>query len=271
MDLGVAGIGECGAPLVGAPGGGHVGSAGIRREVVDVAVAAGAEQDGVGGVGRDLAGDEVAGDDPLGMAVDKNEVEHLGVLVHLHAAEGDLGAQGGVGAEQELLAGLSLGVEGAGDLGAAEGAVREFPAVFAGEGDALGDALVDDVPAHLGKAVDIRLAGAEVSPLDGVVEEAPDAVAVVLVVLGGIDASLRGDGVGAAGAVVKAEGLHLVAELGEGGGGGGAGESCADDDDLELALVGGADELRVVLERGPLLLNRTVGDFGIKNHGRERS
>ena len=205
------------------------------------------------------------------MPVDQNEVEHLGVLMHLHAAERDLCTQGGVGAKQELLAGLSLRVEGAGDLGTAEGAVGEFPAVFTGEWDALGDTLVNDGTADLGKAVDIRLAGAEVTPLDRVVEEAPDAVAVVLVVLGGVDAALRGDGVGAARTVVEAEGLHLVAELGKGGGGGGAGESGADDDDLELTLVGGADELGVVLERGPLLLNRTVGDFGIKNHGRKRS
>jgi hypothetical protein len=33
--------------------------------------------------------------------------------------------------------------------------------------------------------------------------------------------------------------LDVVAELAEGGGGGGPGETGADDDDLELALVGG--------------------------------
>jgi hypothetical protein len=47
--------------------------------------------------------------------------------------------------------------------------------------------------------VDIRLAGAEVAALDGVVEKAADGVAVVLVVLGGVDAALRGDGMGARG------------------------------------------------------------------------
>ena len=79
------------------------------------------------------------------------------------------------------------------DLRAAERAVVEQAAVLAGERHALRHALVDDVRADLGEAVDVRLAGAEVAALDGVVEEAVDAVAVVLVVLGGVDAALRGD------------------------------------------------------------------------------
>jgi hypothetical protein len=145
-------------------------------------------------VALDLAGDEVAHDDAAGVAVDDDEVEHLGArCVHLHAARADLRDQRLVGAEQELLAGLAAGVEGARDLRAAEGAVVEQAAVLAGEGHALGDALVDDVVADLGEAVDVGLAGAEVAALDGVVEEAVDAVAVVLVVLGGVDAALGGD------------------------------------------------------------------------------
>ena len=57
----------------------------------------------------------------------------------------DLPAERLVGAEQELLAGLAAGVEGARHLGAAERAVVEQAAVLAGEGHALGHALVDDV------------------------------------------------------------------------------------------------------------------------------
>ncbi len=75
----------------------------------------------------------------------------------------------------------------------------EGAAVFAGEGDPLGDALIDDVDADLRQAIDVGLARAEVAPFDGVVEEAVDAVAVVLIVLGGVDAALGGDGVRAAG------------------------------------------------------------------------
>ena len=170
-------------------------------------------------------------------------------------------AEGGIGAEQELLAGLAAGVERARNLRAAEGAVGEQAAVFAGEGHALRHALVDDVDRHLGEAVHVGLAGAEVAALDGVVEKPVDAVAVVLVILGGVDAALGGDGVGAARAVVEDEALHLVAELGEGGGGRGAGEAGADDDDLVFPLVRRVDELDLRLVLGPLL--RRAGPEGI--------
>ena len=179
----------------------------------------------------DLAGDQVADDDAAGVAVDDHQVEHLGAREHLDRAGADLAAERLVGAEQQLLAGLAAGVEGARDLRAAEGAVGQQAAVFAGERHALGDALVDDVDADLGQAIDVGLAGAEVAALDGVVEEAVDAVAVVLVILGGVDAALGGDAVGAARAVLEAEALDLVAQFGQRGGGGAAGQAGADDDD----------------------------------------
>jgi hypothetical protein len=67
--------------------------------------------------------------------------------------------------------------------------------------------VVDDVVADLGQAVNVGLTGAEVAALDGVVEEPPDAVAVVGVVFGGVDAALGGDAVGPPRAVLKAEGF----------------------------------------------------------------
>ncbi len=99
------------------------------------------------------------------MAVNHDEVEHLGAREHLHCAETDLAAERLVGAEQQLLAGLAAGVEGARDLRPAEGAVGEQPAVFAGERHALGHALVDDVDAHLRQPIDVGLARAEVAAL----------------------------------------------------------------------------------------------------------
>jgi len=84
---------------------------------------------------------------------------------HPDLAGPDLTHEGGVGAEQELLAGLAAGVERAGDEGAAERAVGEGAAVLAGEGHALGHALVDDAHRQLGEAVDVRLAGPEVAAL----------------------------------------------------------------------------------------------------------
>jgi len=108
--------------------------------------------------------------------------------VEPHRAGLYLAHQAAVGAEEQLLARLAAGEEGARDLGPAEGAVVEIAGVVAGEGHALSNRLVDDAAAHLRQAVDVRLAGAEVAALDRVEEEPPDAVPVVRIVLGSIDA-----------------------------------------------------------------------------------
>ena len=209
VDLRVAGVGEERAPPVGPPRRRRVGVLGVGREEEDVAVAAGAQQHGVGGVAADLPGDEVADDDAAGHAVLHDEVEHLGAGVELDRASVHLVHQLLVGAEQELLAGLASGVEGAGHLGAAEGAVVEQAAVLTGEGHALGDHLVDDVDRDLGEAVHVRLPRAEVAALHGVVEEALHRVAVALVVLGGVDPALGGDRVRPAGQSWKVKTLTL--------------------------------------------------------------
>ena len=113
MDLGVAGVSKACPALVGPPGGGDIRAASIRREVVDVAVTTGAEENRVGSVGRDLAGKEIAGHDSLGMTIDKDQVKHLGVLVHLDATQADLGTDGRVSPQEELLASLALRIESA--------------------------------------------------------------------------------------------------------------------------------------------------------------
>ena len=157
MDLREAGVGEGGALLVGAPDRGGVGTLGVGGEVEDVAVAAGGEDHVVGHVGLDLPRDHVAHHDAARRAVDHHQLEHLVPRVHGDLAQADLLLQGLVGAEQELLAGLAARVERARDLRSAEGAVVQGAAVFAGEGHALGHALVDDVHADLGQPVDVGL------------------------------------------------------------------------------------------------------------------
>src|SRR5690606_4565427 len=146
--------------------------------------------------------------------------------------------------------------ERARDLDATEGTVFEQAAVLTGERDALGDALVDDVRADLGQPVDVVLARAVVAALDGVVEEAVRGVAVLLVVLGRVDAALGSDRVGTARGVLVAEGLHVVAGLAERGSSGAAGQAGADDDDVELAAVGGVDQAVLELAVGPAVLDR---------------
>ena len=146
-------------------------------------------------------------------------------------AGADLALERLVHAEQQLLAGLAARVERARDLRAAERARVEQAAVFARERHALRDALVDDVDAQLGQSIDVGFARAEVAAFDGVVEQAVDRVAVVAIVLGGVDAALGGDAVRAPRAVLVAEALDVVAGFAERRRRGAAGQSGADDDD----------------------------------------
>ncbi len=243
---------------------GDVAGLGVGRQVVGVAVSARAERDRVRRPRLHRAGGEVAGDDAGGASVLHDEVEHLAAGVHLDRAASDLVRERLVRTEQQLLAGLASGVEGARHLRAAEGAVVEQSAVLACEGHTLRDALVDDVDAHLGQPVHVALAGAEVAALDRVVEQAVDAVAVVRVVLGGVDATLGGDAVRASGRVVEGEQLHPVAELAERRRRGRTREPTAHDDDLEATLVGRVHQLHVELVLRPLLRDRTLGDPGVE-------
>src|SRR3954465_2705575 len=165
------------------------------------------------------------------------------------------------------MSGLAPGVEGARDLRATERPVVQQAAVLTGEGHALRGALVDDVHRLLGEAVHVCLARPEVAALHRVVEEAVDRIAVALVVLGGVDATLRGDRVGAAWRVVEGEGLHLVALLAQGGSGGTAGEAGADDDHLVLATVRRVHELALELVVGPLVGDGAGGNLGVQLHG----
>src|SRR5690606_32896542 len=179
----------------------------------------------------------------------------------------DLTLQRLVGADEQLLAGLAAGVEGAGHLDATERAVVEEAAVLAGERHTLGDALVDDVRADLGEPVDVRLAGAEVPALDGVVEEPEDGVVVVAVVLRRVDTALRRDRVRAARGVLVAEGLDVVAGLAERGARRGAGEAGPDDDHADLAAVGRIDEAGAELALAPATVHGDGRCLGVGDRG----
>ena len=133
----------------------------------------------------------------------------------------------------------------------------EQPAVFAGERHALRDALVDDVYADLRETIDVRFARAEIAAFDRVVKKPVNAVAVVLVILGRVDAALRGDAVRAARTVLETEAFDLVAEFGQRGRGGRTGQTAADDDHLELPLVGRIHQLQVELGLVPLAVDRS--------------
>ncbi len=91
-----------------------------------------------------------------------------------------------------------------------------------------------------------------------------DRVAVVVIVLGGVDAPLSCNGVGPPGGVMEGEDLDVVTEFAEAGGCGGPGEAGAHDDDLELPLVRRVDELHGELVVLPLVGDGADRDFGVE-------
>src|SRR6185436_6197723 len=103
---------------------------------------------------------------------------------------------------------------------------------------------------------------------DRVIEEAIHAVAVVLVVLRGVDAALRRDAVRAPGGVLDAEVQDVVAQLAKRRRRRRAGQAGADDDDRVLPLVGRVDQLHLELVPVPLLADRAGRHSPIELHDR---
>ena len=165
-----------------------------------------------------------------------------------------------------MLAGLTSSIEGSRNLRAAKGAVCKEPAIFAREGNPLRDTLVDDQRADFGKPVNICFAGSKIAALYGVVEKTIDAVAVVLIVFCGVNSALCGDRVRAARAVLVAKTLDVEALFPECCRGGRAGQAAADDDQLVLSLIRGADDFGVIFVGGPLFVERTGRDVGVERH-----
>ena len=268
MDLGIAGIGEISAFFIGFPGSGHVGSHGIGAQEEHVAVSTGAEQYRMAEMAFQLAGHEVAGYDAPRLSVYDHQVQHLMAGILLHISQSDLALQCLVGSQQQLLTGLSAGIESAAHLGTPERAVIQQSAIFSCKRHTLCHALVNDVDAHFRQAVHIGFAGTEVAAFHGIVEETIDRISVVLIVLGCVDASLGSDGVCPAGRILKAEGFDLVAQFRQRSSSGGSGQSCAHHDDLKLALVGRVDQFDLVLVVGPLIGQRPCRYLGVECHVR---
>ena len=168
-------------------------------------------------------------------------------------------------ADEQLLARLAACIKRATYLRAAETAVVQLAAVLAGKWNALGNHLVDDVDRNLRQAMHVGLARAEVASLDGVLEQAIDAVAVALVVLCGVDAALSSNGVCASWRVVKRKRVNLVTQLCKRCGSRCTSKAGANHDDLEFALVVWVYQLGICLVVVPLIGQCAFGNFCIKH------
>ena len=264
VNLRVARVGEVGPTFVRAMCGADVAAHGVGREKERVRVATGGQAHRIGCVTLDRPGDEVACDDAFAVTIDDHDVEHLAAGLELDRAGLHLAHEGLVRAEQKLLTGLSARVEGSGDLSTSEGAIGQKAAVLPRKRHPLRDTLIDDVDADFGQPMHVGFARAVVTAFDGVVEEAVNAVAVVLIVLGRVDAALGRDAVGAPSAVLETQRQHVVAEFAQAGRGAGPGEAGTDHDDVVLAFVRGVHQLQVKAVIGPFFGHGAGGNLGVE-------
>ena len=263
VDLREAGISEISTLTIALHGSGTVAVHGVRGQEIGISIATRRNHDGVGAEALQLTGHEVAGDDTLGLAVHDHEVEHFMTGICLHAAIRNLLVQGSVGTQQELLAGLTAGVESTAHLHTTERTVGQVSAVFTGKRNTLRNALVDNGGTHFSQTVNVGLAGTVVTTLDRVIEQTIDGVVVVLIVLRSIDTTLCGDGVRTARGVADAENLDIVAQFAEGSSCGCATQTGTDHDDLKFSLVVRTHQTDFRLAPGPFAFKRSSRNFGI--------
>src|ERR1700730_10374917 len=93
MDLRETRVGEKSAFFISAVSRSDIATASVGRQIKNLSVSVGREHNGIRGVLVDLTGDQIARNDSLGVPVDSDEVEHLGLRKHLYAAGRNLSAE----------------------------------------------------------------------------------------------------------------------------------------------------------------------------------
>lgn len=112
VDLSEARIGEGRAFFVSPEYRRCIAAAGVGGKVEHVSITARCEDNRVGGVRGDFAGDEISDDDARRASVYNDEIEHFSARMHLNGTLVDLPRKRLVGADEELLSGLAPGVKG---------------------------------------------------------------------------------------------------------------------------------------------------------------
>ena len=238
--------------------------------VVDVAVTTGTQDDGVAGEGLELTSNQVAGDNAaralLAVVIVGDDVLHIVVGKKLHIAQADLTVQCRGRGQLQLLTCLATGVVGTGDLHTTEGTGGQGAAVLTGERGADGVHVVDNTNGLVGQAPAVGLAAAVVATLHGVLGVAVSGVIVHLLGAGGVDTTLRSNGVRAAWGVVVGKDLDAVAQFTKGCRSSTRGQAGTYDEDLELAAVQWGDQVHVVNVVRPHILHRhTVRFLGFQD------
>ena len=200
---------------------------------------------------------------PAGHTVHGDQLEHVAAGQQRHPSQLHLAHQCLVSPIEQLLAGLTAGIEGAAHQGPAEAAGGQAAAVFTRERHPLGDALIDDAAADLRQPLATGFPGAEVSSFKSVSEQAADTVAIHGHWPCGIDTALSGHRMSSPWAVVEAEHRDPIALLGQGCCSGGTGEPGAHHQHIQLAFAQRTDQWQAFPGASPGIGNRPSWKTGI--------
>src|ERR1044072_333780 len=225
MDLREARICKGCPTLVGAPDCACVAVLCIRRKIEHISITACRKHYSITRIRFDSSGHEVSGHNASNLAIDDNEIEHLGPRIHPDRSAVYLALKSLVRSEQKLLSCLASRIKSSRNLSTSKRSIIEKSAVFARKGHTLRDALINYVHAELGQTIDIRFPRTKVAPFHRVIKETIDTVTIVTIILSRVDTSLSGNTVGASRAVVIAEAENVVTQLGERSGSGRAGQT----------------------------------------------
>src|SRR5699024_5148942 len=155
----------------------------------------------------------------------EDNVFHFVAGIQFHSAYVHLAAQCRVCTQQQLLSGLTLGIESTGYLSTTERTVVQCTAVFEGERNTLCNALGDNIVGYCSQTVNVGFAGTVVATLYCIVAQTVYRVTVVLVILSSIDTTLCSDGVCTARRVLDAEVEYSETHFAQRGGSTGTGKS----------------------------------------------
>jgi hypothetical protein len=171
VNLGKTRVPKQGPVTVRFPCGGYIRTHGVGREVKDIAVTSGGQNHRVGRMPFELPGDQVLGNNAPGFAIHGHQFHHFVAAVHGHLLFGNLTVQGRIGPQQQLLPGLTAGIERTGYLGSSKRTVVQHSTVIPGKRHTLRNALIDDGGTDFGQTMHIGFAGSVIPPLDGIIEK----------------------------------------------------------------------------------------------------
>jgi len=185
----------------------------VGREEVGVSVTTSSDDNCVCREALQLTCYEVLGNDTTSTSVNDDYILHLITSVELHLAGIYLTAQRAIGTEQQLLTGLTLGVECTAYLSTTERTVGQHATILTSERNTLSDALVDNIVADLSQTINVGLASTIVTTLYGIIEQTIDRVTIVLIALSGVDTTLSGDRVSTTRRILNTQVDHIEAHL----------------------------------------------------------